>query len=720
MLKPYDYTIPKNPFFRTKPNPTPNPNPNPNQNTNPNPNQNTNPNPNPNPNWNTNPNEDQGTNPNIQQYKNTTLKEAKETFSNRTQPRSNLTTAEKTTLNKLKNRKDIIIKKADKGDTIVVETVERYTQDGLKHLNDKKVYTPTTEDINPQICQAINKLLQDALDKGLLDKETHDNIKPPENARTPIIYFLKKLHKNPISVRPIVSNVNSPTSNLSNFMDILLKPIVKTFPQILLNTTQLLLEIETLNIPNDSFLASLDVSALYTNIPTEESIDIIIKYLEDYKQPHHPPIQLLKEILNFILKYNCFSFCNLFYLQTQGVAMGTKMAPNFANIFMADFENKHILNRTNPPYFYRRYIDDIFIIWTDSPENFQQMVNEINECHPTIKMTSEISQESINYLDLTIYIKENHLETTTFFKTTNTFSYLPGKSHHPKSTKNGIFKGETIRMLRNNSNPQTYQQQTTLIKEKFQDRNYPDTITNQDIPDFNSRHDYLQAKEKGPANRATLTTNFDPTIPTNNILNQHWPILFSEQSLRQKLPNKPRICYRAPRNLGKILTRAKTDTTLPIPEEVTTPTVQVPRNFPAKTISCRTTNCATCPMLTNKSHFICYQTKQCYELKNIYSCDINNAIYLLECSICQKQYVGETGTTIRVRMRHHRNMYQSQTNRPIYTHPKKHQSDFSIFKLTIIDQVTDRNHRKTKETLWIQELRTKLPFGLNVIQKNNH
>lgn len=94
-------------------------------------------------------------------------------------------------------------------------------------------------------------------------------------------------------------------------MDILLKPIVRTFPHILLNTTQLLCEIATIIVPDNSILASLDITSLYTNIPIDEGIQIILKHLDDAKQSHYPPLELLKEILKFILKYNCFTFCDL-------------------------------------------------------------------------------------------------------------------------------------------------------------------------------------------------------------------------------------------------------------------------------------------------------------------------------------------------------------------------------------------------------------------------
>ena len=82
-------------------------------------------------------------------------------------------------VNQLKKRTDIVIKKADKGDTIVVETIERYTTDGLKHLANQQVYLPIERDINPDSTIAINKFLKDALDKGLINCDTF-HIKPPD------------------------------------------------------------------------------------------------------------------------------------------------------------------------------------------------------------------------------------------------------------------------------------------------------------------------------------------------------------------------------------------------------------------------------------------------------------------------------------------------------------------------------------------------------------
>ena len=73
---------------------------------------------------------------------------------------------------------------------------------------------------------------------------------------------------------------------------------------------------------NSQYLTIVFWQSLYTNIPNDEAIQIVLKYTEDFDQPNYPPTIILGE-LRFILKYNCFTFCNLLFLQVQGTAMGT-------------------------------------------------------------------------------------------------------------------------------------------------------------------------------------------------------------------------------------------------------------------------------------------------------------------------------------------------------------------------------------------------------------
>ena len=619
----------------------------------------------------------------------------------------------------MKNRTDIIIKKADKGDTIVVETVDNYIKDGLTHLSNTKYYHRIEEDFNPNIENAIKKFLNNAHQRGLIDSDTFKFLSPPSPSRTPLIYFLKKLHKQPISVRPIVSHVNSPTSNISSFIDNLLKPIVKEIPHILSNSSELIRDLLTIKCSSSSILATLDVNSLYPNIPIEESISIILNIIKEYNNPTYPPICILNKLLSFVLHYNCFNFGDLFFLQIHGIAMGTKLAPNYANLFMSDFENKHVFTQSHQPTYYRRYIDDIFFIWNGLSTELDNFIDHLNSAHPTIKFTKTISNSQVTFLDLDIYKKDDIYHTKPHFKPTNTFSYVHGTSNHPSSTFKGVTTGENIRILRNTSEEHNYIKTMDFIKERFRARKYPSHLTATPSIDFSERNNHLSSSRDKAINHCpTFITTFDPTIPLKDIICEDWPRLTSNPELRNYFRQPPQITYRHSPNLAQLLVRAKLHFTI----STTINSHPVPNipviNYPAKNIKCRHQQCATCPQLTEKSHYNSFQTKQYYPINQIFSCDTTCAIYLLECQYCSKQYIGETHTTVRSRMKHHRNISKTALNRPIYAHLLEHHGSFSIYSITVIDRVQDTLQRKQKEQYYINLLKTKIPFGLNVINKS--
>jgi hypothetical protein len=71
-----------------------------------------------------------------------------------------------------------------------------------------------------------------------------------------------------------------------------------------------------------------------------------------------------------MLKNNDFMFNEEWYLQVGGTAMGKKFAPNYANIFMAKWELEALNKCPKKPQCYFRYLDDIFIIWPHTREEF--------------------------------------------------------------------------------------------------------------------------------------------------------------------------------------------------------------------------------------------------------------------------------------------------------------------------------------------------------------
>lgn len=144
----------------------------------------------------------------------------------------NLTRKERIALRELIQNPNLVINKADKGSTIVVEDREDYVRNAMSHLGDTSVYKPLAEDISHTLQLDILQKLKVLKTHGMFKQTWYDFCKSPDSFRTSRLYFLKKIHKNPMSFRPIVSSCNSITEPMSQFVDKWLQPLVKNFPHI--------------------------------------------------------------------------------------------------------------------------------------------------------------------------------------------------------------------------------------------------------------------------------------------------------------------------------------------------------------------------------------------------------------------------------------------------------------------------------------------------------
>ena len=82
------------------------------------------------------------------------------------------------------------------------------------------------------------------------------------------------------------------------------------------------------------------------------------------KDPSKGPIaNYILDLLKLVL-YNMYFEFNNEFLQIGGTAMGTALTPNYANLFMDRFETKALDNYPLKPLIWKRFIDDIFLIWT--------------------------------------------------------------------------------------------------------------------------------------------------------------------------------------------------------------------------------------------------------------------------------------------------------------------------------------------------------------------
>ena len=189
-------------------------------------------------------------------------------------------------------------------------------------------------------------------------------------------------------------------------------------------------------------MASLDVDALFTNIPLDETIDICLKKL--FKTPDTLVKGISKndfrDLLNLATKESFFTFSNKFYIQVDGVAMGSALCPILANIFLSHHEE----NRLNKcpikfkPSFYRRYVDDIFVLF-ESSESADPFREYMSSKHQNINFTVEKENVgSLSFLDVKICRKNGKSVTSIYRKPTFSGVFTSYESFIPTYQKRGL------------------------------------------------------------------------------------------------------------------------------------------------------------------------------------------------------------------------------------------------------------------------------------------
>ncbi|KAJ8032688.1 hypothetical protein HOLleu_26285 [Holothuria leucospilota] len=124
------------------------------------------------------------------------------------------------------------------------------------------------------------------------------------------------------------------------------------------------------------------------------------------------------------LTLNNFQFNGKHYLQIQGTAMGTSVAPSYANIFMGTLAQEiHNLTSYILPNIWKSFIDDIQFLWTSTSRNLSLFQTLITTQTP-YKYTFNSSQDNIQFLDIQITQNNKQLETKIYSKPTFTHTYF--------------------------------------------------------------------------------------------------------------------------------------------------------------------------------------------------------------------------------------------------------------------------------------------------------
>ena len=193
-----------------------------------------------------------------------------------------------------------------------------------------------------------------------------------------------------------------------------------------------------------------------------------------------------------------------------------KCAPNYANLFMAHFEEIFIYPRINgKSLLYLRYIDDIFLIWKGSKQELESFIAEINSVHKSIKFDVNFSKTTVNFLDTTVTINPNHsIKTSLYQKPTDRHNFLHHKSYHPSSTKKSLPYSQALRIRRICSSIEEEKAALNKLKDQFKARGYKESLVQEAIQraETRNRDELLQSRpKKEKIAPLTLVTTFNKT-----------------------------------------------------------------------------------------------------------------------------------------------------------------------------------------------------------------
>lgn len=634
----------------------------------------------------------------------------------------NLSKGEHRALAQLHRNPSITIKKADKGSCVVVEDTKDYIRDGMEHLSDREIYEEIPGDYTEDLAQALNTTVKQARAKGHISANmatflTHQDLK---EVRTQKLYFLKKIHKSPVAVRPIVSGTSGPTEKASAFIDHYSQPLVTATSSYTKDSTAIIQLLEERTFPQEVILATVDVRSLYLNIPHEEGMESLIRHLFEVNPQAKElpfPRDFIESLLTAILKHNIFEFNDRMFRQKRGTAMGTKMAPAYANLFMSDLETKFLATRPVQPLLWQRFIDDILIIWPSSEDSLKALLEDLNANHPTIKYTWQTSEKEVSFLDLDIHKGERFRETGKLdvrlhLKPTNKFQYLHYRSAHPRSTHRGLIKGEAIRTLRASSTKEAFEHTKKLLARYIVQRGYPRKLVKDVMGDvkFEDRMAALGEKTQSDTQPPAFVCRFHPQTSRRNLKAAILP------PIDTPLPIPiPRICYTRGKNLGDTLVRARVKGAKGPPKAKERVALKTKLTWRTASAPCGGINCLCCGMMSQKENVFSSDGGTAFKVPLDTSCSTQKVIYLIECTRCTQKnmYVGQTRRALRQRASGHRAAWMTDKNMPLYRHLHKPGHSFDDLRITIIDRVEDPDQLEKKEIEWMIKLDTVLPKGLN-------
>jgi hypothetical protein len=169
-------------------------------------------------------------------------------------------------------------------------------------------------------------------------------------------YLTIKIHKTPISTRPVRSDLASLPHSLGQWVDLVLQPVVISQPNYSKDSFALKRELNTLVIPPNVSLFTYDVVSMYTNIDIDDCLELISTFLSTIWDKTE--CAAVTSMMKIVINNNRMRFDDLIFHQNRRVAVGMSPAPTIVNLYVAIYEATHILPLLGSfSFFLKRFID---------------------------------------------------------------------------------------------------------------------------------------------------------------------------------------------------------------------------------------------------------------------------------------------------------------------------------------------------------------------------
>ena len=278
---------------------------------------------------------------------------------------------------------------------------------------------------------------------------------------------------------------------------------------------------------------------------------------------------------------NIFSFRDMTFKQMNGTAMGTPPAPPYTTIYYGLHESKLLPQHQKHVVFYIQFFDDGLWIWMPQPnpkinaQLWEEVTTSMNN-YPGLTWEFNAPTDKVDFMDLTICIKNGKISTSLFEKPLNLHLYIPPHSAHPPGLLPGIIHSTLFRIFILCSDHNDRILRTKVFFKRLQARGYKIV---QIKPLFNKAIARTQ-RYSGPTDMTKtdhtsviLHLPFHPNDPPSYKIQQAWRDTIASPKYHMPLPHmrnpKSRgkckiecmiIAYRRPMNLGNLLTHRNLNT----------------------------------------------------------------------------------------------------------------------------------------------------------------